>query len=162
MATEGRVEVHVVDEQHDHHVDAGRWAALAAATLEAEGVRGPAEANLLFVGPEAMEHLNRRHMGAEGPTDVLSFPIDGGSGEEAGGLSLVGDIVLCPAVAESNAPGHAGGYDDEIALLIVHGCLHLLGYDHATDSDRDRMWSRERELIAAHHGPVAGDPWSVS
>ena len=76
-------------------------------------------------------------------------------------LLLLGDVVVCPAVAVANAPAHAGSYDDEVALLVVHGVLHLLGMDHATDDERDAMQARERELLAAHHGPLAADPWAA-
>ena len=62
---------------------------------------------------------------------------------------LLGDVVICPAVAARNAPEHAGSFDDEIALLVVHGILHLLGLDHADDDERDAMQDRERELLAA-------------
>jgi probable rRNA maturation factor len=98
-------------------------------------------------------------MGSNGPTDVLSFPIDSGDDLDDADERLVGDIVVCPAVAARNAPRHAGTYPDEIALLLVHGALHLLGHDHAEAGDRNRMQQRERQLLAAHYGPLAGNPW---
>ena len=73
---------------------------------------------------------------------------------------LLGDVVICPLVAERNAPTHAGSFDDEVALLVVHGILHLLGMDHAEEAERLEMQSRERELLAAHYGPLAADPWA--
>jgi probable rRNA maturation factor len=73
---------------------------------------------------------------------------------------LLGDVVICPAVAAAQAEGHAGTYDDEIALLIVHGVLHVLGMDHATDDQRIAMQDRERRLLDAFHGPLARDPWA--
>jgi probable rRNA maturation factor len=153
------IDVHVVDEQHDHPVDAPQWAGLVATVLAAEGVSGPGEVNLLFVDADAMAALNRLHMGADGPTDVLSFPID--AADELGDAEerLVGDLVVCPSVAFRNAPEHAGTYHDEVALLVVHGALHLLGHDHAEPGERRRMWARERELLAAHYGPLIRDPW---
>jgi probable rRNA maturation factor len=103
-------------------------------------------------------------MGSAGPTDVLSFPIDGldaaGAGDP-GGPGLVGDVVVCPSVAHAAAATHAGRPDDEIALLVVHGALHLLGHDHAEADEREVMQARERALLAALHGPLAGDPWRV-
>jgi probable rRNA maturation factor len=63
-------------------------------------------------------------------------------------------------VAERNAPTHAGSFDDEVALLVVHGILHLLGMDHAEEAERLEMQSRERELLAAHYGPLTADPWA--
>ncbi len=64
--------------------------------------------------------------------------------------------VVCPAVAARNAPDHAGNVNDELALLVVHGVLHILGHDHAAPEQEQRMQSRERELLERHHwhGPV--------
>ena len=73
---------------------------------------------------------------------------------------LLGDVVVCPAVAARQAPTHAGSYDDEVALLLVHGVLHVLGLDHAEPAERDAMQARERTLLAELHGPLAGDPWA--
>ncbi|HEX4862870.1 MAG TPA: rRNA maturation RNase YbeY, partial [Acidimicrobiales bacterium] len=77
---------------------------------------------------------------------------------------LLGDVVICPAVAQRNAPDHAGNYDDELALLVVHGLLHILGMDHEDADEAEAMEARERELLARHHrgqsdshGDKAGD-----
>jgi probable rRNA maturation factor len=153
------IDVHVVDEQEDHLVDADQWRALVAAVLASERVTGPGEANVLFVDEPAMADLNQLHMGAAGSTDVLSFPIDAADELDDADERIVGDIVICPAVAFRNAPNHAGTYPDEVALLLVHGVLHLLGHDHADEVERRRMWDRERELLAAHWRPLARDPW---
>jgi probable rRNA maturation factor len=175
--------VFVADEQGDDGeacpVDAPRWIRLVEAVLAAEGVRGEAEVSVRFVGPLAMADLNGRFMAASGPTDVLSFPIDGeliepGRWPDGGTVApdreppdddeiplLLGDVVVCPSVAAANAPDHAGSYDDEIALLLVHGVLHLLGRDHAEAADRTAMQSRERELLDRFHGPLARDPWQA-
>ncbi len=64
---------------------------------------------------------------------------------------LLGDVVICPAVAARQAPEHAGTIDDELALLVVHGILHVLGHDHADDAERVAMQARERELLQHHH-----------
>ncbi|MGZ4683984.1 MAG: rRNA maturation RNase YbeY, partial [Acidimicrobiales bacterium] len=153
----------MADEQAHHPVDVGRWSALAEQVLEAEGVRGEAELSVLFVDVEAISVLNRDFMGEVGPTDVLSFPIDGelapgGRWPDAGGRGpdrglpdpddlplLLGDVVICPEIAARNAPEHAGSFDDEIALLVVHGILHLLGLDHHDAAERLAMQARERE-----------------
>jgi probable rRNA maturation factor len=126
------------DDQDTEPVDVDRWSALATAVLVDEDVEG--ELNLLFVDEAAMAGLNRAHMGHEGPTDVLSFPIDG---PDAGPDGLLGDVVVCPAVARRNAPEHAGTYEDELALLVVHGVLHVLGHDHAEDGEAATMRARE-------------------
>jgi probable rRNA maturation factor len=127
----------------------------------------PLSIGIRFVEAEEMAELNAEHMGHDGPTDVLSFPIDGdpidavfpGPDEPPW---LLGDLVICPEVAAANAPSHAGNLDDEMALLVVHGVLHLLGMDHADDDERAAMQARERELLDAYHGPLTRDPWSDS
>lgn len=172
---DGTVTVFVADEQDDQPVDAERWARLGEAVLTTEGVRGEAELSVLFVDEATIAGLNERFMGHTGPTDVLSFPLDGAPHPAGGDVVpgprppfeddlplLLGDVVICPAVAARNAPDHAGDYDDELALLLVHGILHVLGHDHATDAERAVMWARERELLTAHHGPLARDPWQAS
>ena len=163
------LEVFVADEQSAHPVDAVHLVELARNVLDAQGVRGDAEVSLLFVDEPAMAELNRRFLGKDGPTDVLSFPIDDDVGElgaravdslgpgpvndvePSDAPALLGDVVVCPAVARRNAPGHAGTYDDEMALLVVHGILHLLGMDHEDDQEAEAMERRERELLERFH-----------
>ena len=166
---DGNVEVFVSDEQSDVELDAQRWQTLASRVLAAEGVRGQAEMALLFVSLEVMHEMNRVHMGVDAPTDVLAFPIDLVDSSRATGPTarsatpvlarvdsgdlplLVGDVVVCPAVARDQAPAHAGSFEDEIALLVTHGVLHVLGYDHDTPENADRMRSRERALLEDLH-----------
>lgn len=165
---EGEVQVFGVDEQHDQPVELARWVDLATHVLIDHGVRGEAELSLLFVDEAVMGDMNKRFMGAEGPTDVLAFPlddpIDSGRWPDSGSTGpdreppevaelpmLLGDVVLCPSVAARQAPDHAGSYDDEVALLVVHGVLHVLGMDHASPEDAAKMQARERELLDKHH-----------
>jgi probable rRNA maturation factor len=165
---EGEVEVFGVDEQQDHPVELARWVDLATPALVDSGVRGEAELSLLFVDENVMADLNQRFMGAEGPTDVLAFPledpIEAGRWPDAGTTGpdreaqdvadlplLLGDVVVCPAVAARQAPDHAGSYDDELALLVVHGVLHVLGMDHGDPDEEATMKARERELLDRYH-----------
>lgn len=135
-------------------VDLDRWRALAERVLDGEGVDGPAELNLVFVDEARMGALNTTYMGEAGPTDVLSFPLDPDpdpgpeTGGAAGTLRLLGDVVICPAVAARNAVP-PGGYDAELALLVVHGVLHVLGMDHATAEETTAMVARERRHLAS-------------
>jgi probable rRNA maturation factor len=170
---DGTLEVFSADEQDAEPVDPGRWADLAQRVLEAKGVRGDAELSLLFVDEATMAGLNQRFMGEAGPTDVLAFPIDEawtepGRWPDAGttgpdrepadpeeGPVLLGDVVICPSVARRNAPEHAGTYDDELALLVVHGILHVLGMDHADAAEEAAMQAEERELLGRFHRPAA-------
>lgn len=163
--------VFVADEQSVEPVDTVRLMKLAEAVLGAQGVRDDAELSILFVDEDAIAELNKRFLGKEGPTDVLAFPIDddvyeGGRLPDSLGPAgpaddidpsdlptLLGDIVVCPSVARRNAPDHAGTYEDEMALLVVHGILHLLGMDHAEDEEAQAMERREQELLAQFHTP---------
>lgn len=169
-----QLEVFAADEQDAHPVDTERLAALARKVLTAEKVRGPAELSLLFVDSEAMAGLNERFREGSGPTDVLAFPLDeedeaeeasrpplrpgasprlSGSGFPAvGPTRLLGDVVICPEVAHANAPSHAGSFEDELALLVVHGILHLRGYDHEVEEEAVVMEQREARLLADCYG----------
>lgn len=141
------------DEQEDHPLDLDRWMQLARDVLIEEGV-GTGELTLLFVDEQTVADLHEVHMGDASPTDVLSFPLDAESamGASIDGVPvLLGDVVVCPAVAARNAPEHAGTLHDEIALLVVHGVLHILGHDHAEPEQEQRMQTRERELLERHH-----------
>lgn len=152
------------DEQSTTTVDLPRWLRLARMVLAEERAPSDAEVSLIFVDEEAIADLNGRFLGGEGPTDVLAFPIDedqfpsgrhpdtGGRGpgsdaEPADPPIVLGDVVVCPAVAARQAPAHAGTVDDELALLVVHGVLHLLQYDHVEEREAASMQRRERELL---------------
>ncbi len=163
------VEVFAADEQSAEPVDALRLVNLAKAVLAAQGVKSDSELSMLFVDEAAMTELNKRFLGKDGPTDVLAFPIDdddvveGGRSPDSLGPgpgvdletsdppNLLGDVVVCPAVAARNAPNHAGTYDDEMALLVVHGILHILGMDHVDNEEAEAMEQRERELLELFH-----------
>jgi probable rRNA maturation factor len=162
-------EVFVSDEQVDVAVDLVRWQALAAGVLVAEGVRGGTEMSIIFVGEPDIAELNESFLGKSGPTDVLSFPIDAadldlapiGSGATRGPdrapldpsdlPMLLGDVVICPKVAAAQAATHAGTLDDELALLVIHGILHVLGYDHAETDEAVLMRRRELDLLEQLH-----------
>lgn len=75
---------------------------------------------------------------------------------------LLGDVVICPEVAAANAPTHAGTTDDELALLVVHGVLHILGMDHATPAEQAAMWAAERRHLTEFWRQPARDPWGES
>jgi probable rRNA maturation factor len=172
------IDVFVADEQSQQPVDVRRWSVLAERLLSDRGLGADVELNILYVDEEAMASLNHRFLGQDGPTDVLSFPIeddvvlpagpagtlspgDGGPGrrdddgeDETPGPGiplLLGDVVICPQVAARNAPEHAGSYDDELALLLVHGILHLLGMDHEDEDEATAMESLEQALLRRHY-----------
>ena len=130
VAGEGEPEVYAADEQ-GIGVDMMRWVGLARRVLISEGVRGNAELNMLFVDEASIAELNESFLDKQGPTDVLAFPIDGELDIATGAIAtgpgrahpdlddlplLLGDVVICPAVALAQASDHAGTFDDEMAL----------------------------------------------
>ena len=110
---------------------------LAAVCLAGEGVTS-SELSVSFVTVEEMAELHERYADEEGPTDVLSFPLDEDEGED--GMRLLGDVVIAPDVAVVNNPADPA---TELRLLLVHGILHLLGHDHEDDEGRACMWTKQ-------------------
>jgi probable rRNA maturation factor len=176
------LDLFVADEQTDIEIDVDRWGTLARRVLIDEGVIGDVEMSLLFVDEPSISALNLQFLGKEGPTDVLSFPIDeeasprngspGHSITASAGPSegyddddddddqplMLGDVLICPIVAQRNAAEHVGDHhngslDDEIALLVVHGILHLLGMDHMEDGEAEEMEAREQVLLGMFYRP---------
>lgn len=139
------VDVFVANEQDDVDLEEVRLVDLARLAADEEGVDPRAEVSLLLVDRETMASLNERWLGEVGPTDVLAFPMDEGPIEE--GPYLLGDVVICPAVASENAERSDGVVVEEVELLLVHGFLHLLGYDHVQPSDAKVMRHRERKIL---------------
>lgn len=111
-----------------------------------------ADVAILLVDEGAMEALHVQWMDEPGPTDVLSFPMDElrpGTEEQPTPPGLLGDIVLCPQVAEGQAQTAGHSTLDELILLTTHGLLHLLGFDHAEPEEEREMFGLQRELITA-------------
>lgn len=128
-------------------IEIQRWQRLALATLADLNATG--ELTLTFIDLDEMAELNREHMAKDGPTDVLSFPMD--DAPTPGVPRLLGDVVISPAVAAAQCVDHAGTLDDELALLMVHGILHVLGHDHAEPEETALMRRRELQLLERHH-----------
>ena len=178
--TRAAVRVFGSDEQHDVDIDVLRWVRLAELVLAEERVPPDAEMSVLFVDPQTITDLNARFLDGDGPTDVLAFPLDdtevasgrrpddGGRGpgapsEPTDPPIIIGDVVVCPVVARAQAEARQGDLDDELALLVVHGTLHLLSYDHAEEVDATRMRAREQELLSKFRAldgtnPATADP----
>jgi len=167
------IEVFVANEQSDEAIDAPLWARLLKDALAHQNIRGPAEISLIFVDSVTIASLNERFLKHKGPTDVLSFPIeddtaaagrnpDGSTKGPANGQPsqemplLLGDIVICPQVASANAPEHKselhnGTTEDELALLTVHGVLHILGMDHEIEAEAVIMEAKEQEILEKYY-----------
>lgn len=126
-------------------VSAERLADAARHVLRAEGVRDALVSVTLLTSRE-MARLNRRHLDHAGATDVISFGF-----APAPGGTVVGDIYLCPDVARSNADDAGCGIREELLRLVVHGTLHVLGWDHPDGEERStsRMWRRQEALLGA-------------
>ena len=146
----------IVDDERDdpdpaQPVDVSRWEAMVADVLFAEGLGDRlVEVHLHFVDEPSIEVLNRDHMNGSGPTDVLAFPVDDLAEVPVDVPVLLGDVVVCPSVAARQAPEHAGDYHAELALLVVHGGLHLLGDNHADPDQAAAMQTKERGHLARH------------
>ena len=126
-------------------LSSARVSATAKAVLQAEGVR-EALLSITFLPAREMARLNRRHLAHHGPTDVISFGFDSVPERKV----VVGDIYICPDVARENARRAGIGVREEIARLVIHGTLHVLGYDHPAGETREgsEMWRRQEALLA--------------
>jgi probable rRNA maturation factor len=142
----------IIADEQDDPLPAVDLADLARVAMEAERLPASTELAITFVDEERMTELNTEYMGKSGPTDVLSFPIEdiasGDPGEGDGGPPLLlGDVMICPSVVHANSQRAGVAFEDEMALMVVHGILHLLGRDHVVDADAERMEQREREIL---------------
>ena len=135
--------VHVTSQAGRLPLSRRRIAGLADRVLHAEGVRS-AELSIAFVTGPAIARLNARHLGRRGLTDVIAFPF-----ARADGSPVVGDVYIAPAVARVNARRNGVPVREELARLVVHGTLHVLGYDHPDGEERtaSRMWRRQEALL---------------
>ena len=120
-------------------------AELARRVLAAEKAR-EVMLSIAFVPRAAMARLNREHLGHRGATDVISF----GFVDPTGSGAVVGDVYICPEVAAENARRHGARVREELARLVVHGTLHVLGHDHPHGDDRvaSPMWRRQERLVS--------------
>ncbi|MDY5601167.1 MAG: rRNA maturation RNase YbeY [Schaalia hyovaginalis] len=134
----------------DYEIDGAEFAALADHVLTAMHVATDAELNILFIDPKPMEELHIRWLDLPGPTDVMSFPMDElrpGSAEQPTAAGTLGDICICPQVAEAQAKEAGHTTVEEMLMLATHGMLHLLGYDHAEEAEKEEMFALQRRLL---------------
>ncbi|HEX9643130.1 MAG TPA: rRNA maturation RNase YbeY [Acidimicrobiia bacterium] len=145
----------VLADEQDDPLPAEPLLVLAEVVLRAEGYPDATEMSIVLVDEARIAELNQDHLGRHGPTDVLSFPVEDLEPgvvpvPSAGGPPLaLGDVYICPAVVRRRADATGVPLDDEMGLMVVHGILHLLGYDHGDDSDAEYMEGRERTLLEA-------------
>jgi probable rRNA maturation factor len=147
------VNVFLADEQSTV-VDLTDIVPLVEHVLRMEGLPEESEVAVVLIDNDEMSRYNELYMGKSGPTDVLSFPIeDGNPGapperDPEGPPVNLGDIFIAPDVVRANATEAGTEFEDELALMVVHGMLHLLGWDHQDDTEAGRMEARERDLLA--------------
>jgi probable rRNA maturation factor len=151
-----------VENETEHDVDARALVSVARHVLDSLGVDPLAEVAISLVDEQRMAELHVKWMDEPGPTDVMAFPMDevdvrttratgrplDARGSDAQPLVL-GDIVLCPDVAQRQAAEAGHGTADELALLTTHGVLHLLGFDHAEPEEHAEMFGLQGELLAS-------------
>jgi len=144
------VEIHI-DEQFQAQIQPGLLHQSVLATLIHQQVEEPCEVAVVVTDDEALRELNRRHRGVDEPTDVLAFP-DETRGPFVGAPGLpryLGDVIVSFRRAEAQAAEAGHDVQIELQLLVVHGVLHLLGYDDVTEEQRLRMWAAQAEILRA-------------
>lgn len=147
------VPVDVIDDSGEPHepVRLERMRRQTAFLLDRLWLDPDCEVSLSLVDETRMEELHREWMDEPGPTDVLSFPMDElrpGEPDRPRPRGVLGDIVLCPSVAARQATAAGHSFQDELDLLLTHGILHLLGYDHAEPEEHERMFALQGELLS--------------
>jgi probable rRNA maturation factor len=146
---------HEPDSVDTSGIDGHALERLAMRALQAEDVAAPAELSIVFVDDASIQVLNRDYRGTDAPTDVLSFAQSEGEAFAApeGPARHLGDVVVSVETARRQADEHGLALDDEVGHLVVHGILHLLGYDHEAPDDEQAMRAREDAVLggAAHH-----------
>jgi probable rRNA maturation factor len=149
------IAVEISDTQSCLRVDPEALSSLVRGALAAEGVRA-ASVSVALVDDAAIREINRRHLGHDWATDVISFPLS-----EPGEPEMSGELVVSAEMAQSVAARAGVDAWDELALYVVHGLLHLSGYDDTAAEDRDAMRRREGEILASlglsNTFPAAGD-----
>lgn len=138
-----------IDERFQGQVREEWVRAIAEMVLEVEGPRGPAELGVLVTGDEEVRELNRLYRDMDSTTDVLSFALTEGGDFVAppDGISHLGEVIISYPQAQRQAQEMGKGTSREVALLLVHGILHLLGHDHAEPDEERQMRARETALL---------------
>lgn len=150
MDDNGPVSIEVLDES-GAGIDVKHLARLSRFVMDQMRVHPLAELCIKAVDEATIAQLNAQWMEKEGPTDVLAFPMDElrpGLVTEEPEEGVLGDLVLCPAVAERQGETAGHGTVAELELLTVHGILHLLGYDHAEPEEHKEMFGLQDQLLA--------------
>ncbi|GAA1411314.1 endoribonuclease YbeY [Glutamicibacter uratoxydans] len=147
-----------VNNETEFDVDLQDVNKLAESVMSAMFLHPETEVSIVFIDEEAMSALHVQWMDLEGPTDVMSFPMDElrpGTEKAPGENGILGDIVICPTVAEAQAKAGGHSTHDEILLLTTHGLLHLMGFDHMEPAEKEEMFTLQRRLLESYTGRPA-------
>lgn len=140
-----------INNETDYAADEENLVNLGRFVLDRLFVSPEAEISVILVDAESMARLHVEWMDLAGPTDVMSFPMDElrpGTAARPAPAGMLGDIVLCPEVAEEQAAAAGHPPQEELLLLTVHGILHLLGFDHGEPAEEAEMFGMQRSLLA--------------
>jgi probable rRNA maturation factor len=147
-----------VNNESGIEVDEAELVALSRYVFEQLFIHPQAELSILLVDEPAMEKLHIELMDEPGSTDVLSVPMDEltpGTPDRPTPQGMLGDIAVCPQVAQVQAVNAGHSLQDEMLLLTTHGILHLLGYDHAEAEEKEEMFGLQRQLLSGFTGKAA-------
>jgi len=145
--------VFLADEQSEK-IGLSNLRSLAEMVLAEEGYPDDTEVTILLIDEEEMSEYNERFLNRSGPTDVLAFPVEDllpgivPEHDRHGPPLMIGDVIVAPSYIRRQATENDVTFEDELALMVTHGVLHLIGYDHIVDEDAERMEQRERDLLA--------------
>lgn len=142
--------IQITSHRDPENLDLTAFERLAAFVLEREDVTDAAELSIAVVSAEEIADLNEKYRDVTGPTDVLSFGCDDPCPVESDQPVAIGDVVIAPEIAIQQAAELGRTVEEELNLLLVHGILHLLGYDHESDEDAAVMQAREQVLLDAY------------
>jgi probable rRNA maturation factor len=152
-----------IDPEYESLVDADRLHRLAIDVLREEGTPGPLELGVVVTNDDEVHSLNRDYLGHDYNTDVISFGMSEGGEEMAVDAPTfvtpaerppyLGDIAISYDRAAEQAPEYGHSTQAEVAMLLIHGLLHLLGHDDTSEPERERMHARQRELLARLYDP---------
>ncbi|MCL2654410.1 MAG: rRNA maturation RNase YbeY [Coriobacteriia bacterium] len=144
------MEVQIISHREPEILDLQAFVRLARFALEREEAPEACVISIALVDVDEMTELNGRYRDKQGPTDVLSFPCDDPQMMVSDGEPVtLGDIIIAPAIAEAQARDYGQTIEAELNLLLVHGVLHLLGYDHIEPADAEAMENREQSILGA-------------
>ena len=144
-----------IEEKFKSYIEESWMSSIAREVLAAEGIAAPAELSLVITDAETIKQLNKAYRGEDEPTDVLAFPMFSQSGTEAeftfitppDGVQHLGEVIISYPQAARQAEERRQEITKELALLTVHGVLHLLGYDHEQADEQQQMKAREMEIL---------------